>query len=268
MVLYRAALATETTIEWEEGFFTTHCNVEAGLDCVHTILEGIMNKTGATSRCLALTDYEHNFRNDFDPDYKNNRKLPSRKPISLLQLREALLENTEEEVYLWPGLEGDDVLGILSTRDSYRPDATKVIYSIDKDFQTIPGKLYLEKFEKTVDVTEEMADEYHMMQALAGDPTDGYSGCPGIGTRTALKALRSGRKRVVYQHELKRGPRKGQTEPRADDAKAESPWEIVVSYYEAAGLTEGDALRNARCARILRDQDYHKGRGEPILWQP
>ena len=33
-----------------------------------------------------------------------------------------------------------------------------------------------------------------MMQTLTGDSTDGYSGCPGIGVKTAQKDIRRPRK--------------------------------------------------------------------------
>ncbi len=45
-------------------------------------------------------------------------------------------------------------------------------------------------------------------------------------------------------------------------------WDTVVNAYEKAGLTEEDALVQARVARILRASDYDQSTQEPILWTP
>ena len=45
-------------------------------------------------------------------------------------------------------------------------------------------------------------------------------------------------------------------------------WSTVVKAFEDKGLTEDDALLNARLARILTIDDYDTTRQEPILWTP
>ena len=45
-------------------------------------------------------------------------------------------------------------------------------------------------------------------------------------------------------------------------------WATVVKAFEDKGLTEDDALLNARLARILTIDDYDTKRQEPILWTP
>lgn len=45
-------------------------------------------------------------------------------------------------------------------------------------------------------------------------------------------------------------------------------FEQVVKIFESKGLTEEDALRQARVARILRASDYNKKKKEVILWNP
>ena len=42
----------------------------------------------------------------------------------------------------------------------------------------IPGKLY--NLEDTITITPEEGAKWHLIQTLAGDQTDGYSGVPGI----------------------------------------------------------------------------------------
>ena len=45
-------------------------------------------------------------------------------------------------------------------------------------------------------------------------------------------------------------------------------WTTVVKAFTDKGLTEDDALLNARLARILTIDDYDTKRQEPILWTP
>jgi DNA polymerase-1 len=80
-----------------------------------------------------------------------------------------------------------------------------------------------------------------MFQTLVGDTSDGYKGCPGVGKVKAEKLLAGNDK--LY-------------------------WEIVRATFEKAGLTEQDALTQARLARILRFSDWDNEKKEPILWSP
>ena len=88
-------------------------------------------------------------------------------------------------------------------------------------------------------VTEEEANFNHLCQTLSGDRTDNYSGIPGCGPITAEKIL-----------------------------KGNETWAAVSDAYKRAGLTEEDALANARCARICRDGDYTPKTGQVRLWKP
>ena len=75
---------------------------------------------------------------------------------------------------------------------------------------------------------------------MAGDQTDGYSGCPSIGIKRAT---------TIFEN-------KGYS------------WKAVIETFEEKGLTEEDALLNARLARILTADDYDFKRKEPIPWTP
>jgi len=81
-----------------------------------------------------------------------------------------------------------------------------------------------------------------MLQTLMGDAVDGYKGCKGIGKIKANRLL--------------------------DNTPQKNWWRMVVKTYEAAGMTEGDALVQARVARILRNKDYDSETKQPILWRP
>ena len=130
-------------------------------------------------------------------------------------------------------LEADDAMGIYATEHP-----GNIIVSPDKDMRQIPGKLY--NLETTQDITAEEGAQWHYIQTLAGDQTDGYSGVPGIGVKRAETLFN----------------------------KEGYSWATVVKAFTDKGLTEDDALLNARLARILTIDDYDTERQEPILWTP
>jgi DNA polymerase-1 len=45
-------------------------------------------------------------------------------------------------------------------------------------------------------------------------------------------------------------------------------WNAIVRAYEKKGLTEADAIREARMARILRASDFDFKTMRPIPWMP
>jgi DNA polymerase-1 len=150
----------------------------------------------------------------------------------------------------FPGLEADDVMGILATK----PGADCIIVSQDKDMKTIPANIWTG--DKMLGVTKDEADYWHMFQTLTGDAVDGFKGCPGMGPVGAQKLLTA-----CYVQ----GAFNGTDHTRFSMEKA---WPAIVAAYEKKKLTEEDALRNARLARILRWDDWDKKKKEPILWTP
>jgi DNA polymerase-1 len=209
--------------------------VDRAREIVEAQIAGWMTKLDTTAVVVAFSD-SHNFRKDVYPAYKSNRS-GKRKPVAYKQVK-AWMEETWT-CYQRPGLEGDDILGILSTSDKII-SGQKIIISVDKDFKTIPGYFYNpDKDEKPVFYDVDQADYWHMMQTLMGDTTDGYPGCPGMGPKSAEKLLAE-----VWN------------------------WDTIVAAYEKKGLTEADALVQARCARILRTEDYDFKKKEVKLWTP
>ena len=106
-------------------------------------------------------------------------------------------------------LEGDDVCGILATDPNFCRGQQKVIVSLDKDLKGIPG--FYVKSLKDVDakgqtivheVSEAQADDWFTIQTIAGDATDGYGGCPGMGMERAQEAVKNRLKLVPYTHVL------------------------------------------------------------------
>ena len=109
---------------------------------------------------------------------------------------------------------------------------------LTKDMKQIPGKLY--NLEDTITITPEEGAKWHLIQTLAGDQTDGYSGVPGIGVKRAETLFN----------------------------KEGYSWATAVKAFTDKGLTEEDALLNARLARILTIEDYDTEQQEPKLWTP
>lgn len=193
----------------------------------------------ASDFILCLTDRGSNWRTEVLPSYKFSREGKLR-PLGHDHLLDWVFE--EYPCRRHKSLEGDDVLGLLSTGPLYS-DYRNIIVSIDKDMKTIPGWLYNPMKQTMVDISLEEADHFHLTQTLTGDSTDGYKGCPGVGPVGAEKVL-------------------GMVRP------AGRPWVAVVEAYEKANLTEADALAQARVAHILRHGEYDFGTHEVKLWEP
>lgn len=235
VLLYQYSSAVEKVVEWEPDRFTLSADAKEAKERVDLAVEELREDLDADAVIMCLSDTE-NFRKVILPTYKSGRK-KSRKPICYIELKEYV-----QDVYrsrLLPGLEADDVLGILMT--GRRIKGEKVIVSIDKDLDTIAGLHYNPWAEdpEIYEVTPEEADYNHLLQTLTGDATDGYSGCPKIGPTRA--------KRILDE---------------------ECSWPAVVEAYEKAGLCEDEALVQARVARILRKSEWNERKKEVLLWTP
>lgn len=193
--------------------------------------------------CLSETD-ALDYRRQIDPTYKAKR-VGARKPLCFYDLKAKL--KAEYTCRFLPGLEADDVMGILATKPG--PD-NKIIVSKDKDMKTIRTKVW--NGSTFYNITQEQADRWHLYQTLIGDAVDGYKGCPGVGPKGAEKILRAP---AV------------EGEP-VDEFFNPVLWPRVVAAYVKAGLTEEDALRQTRLACILRWSDWCSETKTPKLWTP
>lgn len=268
-----AALLEPVKMEEElgRGYYIQTANLEDTKDALVEKTEELLDLLNADKAVYCLTD-PYNFRYDVFAQYKANRS-EDKKPFTLKLIRDWLME--EKDAWMRRGLEGDDIMGILSTSNII--PGQKIIVSIDKDMKTIPG-LYVrnvetdpftgKRFAPVQEITEAEADRWHMIQTLAGDATDGYPGCPGVGLTRATEAVDSMTRLEPYEYQITRGKRKGEVEVRYEEAPADNLWDVVVSRYKAAGLNEEAALQQARVARICRANDYDFQRKRPILWTP
>ena len=236
VILYQVASACEISTNWGDDLWTLHADAKEAKQRVDITLSRLYERLDACEMIITLSGAK-NFRKEILPTYKGNRK-KTRKPVIFPPLKEYL-----REIYTvveYDNLEGDDVLGLIAT-GMKKIKGDPLIVSIDKDMKTIPAKHYNpDKDEEGIfKVTLEEADYFHLYQSLMGDQTDGYSGCPGIGPKTAAKIL-----------------------------DKECSWSKVKETYEINGLTEDDALVQARVARILRHGEYNPKTQEINLWQP
>jgi DNA polymerase-1 len=167
-----------------------------------------------------------NFRKRVDPAYKGHRN--RKKPCGYKRVINHLYN--DYKVIIMPELEADDSMGVYATSND-----DCVICSPDKDMKQIPGRLF--NMDEMFTITKQDGWQWFLIQTLSGDQTDGYSGAPGFGVKTSAKFFGEN----------------GYT------------WNTVLDAFIQKGLTEEDALKNARLAKILTAEDYNNG---PILWSP
>jgi len=278
-IAFMAAAAVQHTLTDEQGFVQPFAKVEQGEAAVDSIIMGLFSDLKGTGLQVYLSDPEGSWRLQLQESYKGNRvefadegTTAKVRPLLLGRLKEYLKAKYGAEY--WPGLEADDVLGILMTRPVSYP-GERIMVGRDKDFNTIPGLHHQIKIDVDSkgrplvrEVSEDFANWFHMVQALAGDRVDGYAGCPKIGMTRAKEILSAPHMLVKSETTVTRGPRKGQTTTKWVKGKECTMWECVVAYYVAAGQTEREALLNARLAHICRAEDYNDKDGSVKLWVP
>lgn len=233
IIVYQAAAVCERIVEFDTDLHVLYSDVAEAKVVLDERLAQLEEDTGVANGDMVFCFSDKvNFRKGILPTYKGNRK-NTRKPIAYSPLK-TWVEETFDCVTM-PGLEGDDVIGIMATDPGDNNDY--IVWSIDKDLMQIPGKHW--GLDEVKEVAAEDGDRFHLFQALMGDATDGYSGCPGIGAKRAEGIL-----------------------------DLECSWDAVVRAYEAKGLTEDDALVQAQVARICQHSDYDFEKQEVIPWQP
>ena len=226
-IVYKCCAAAETEMDFGDDVIVVTSKFSEAYKCVQRDIEKIKREFPFYEEIILFFTSPNNFRKKILPEYKGHRN--RKKPCGFKRVVNQLKK--DYKVIVKDTLEADDTMGIYATKYP-----GNIIVSPDKDMKQIPGKLY--NFDETIDITPEEGARWHLIQSMAGDNTDGYSGVPGIGIKRAEKIFSE----------------KGYT------------WQAVVETFEEKGMTEADALTNARLARILTINDYDEAKKEPILW--
>ena len=234
IILYKACLVSEEEVDWGNDQWILWSNLNLVKTVIDDQVDLIVEEMEADRSLLCFSDV-NNFRKDVNPEYKANRR-GTRKPMCF---KPALQYCKDTYPYrIFENLEADDTIGIIGTTEN---ENDYVIVSEDKDLLTIPGLHWDLKLKRLYRIEEEEADFNFYKQTLMGDTVDNYKGCPKVGSVTAEKIL--------------------------NEAKGEDLWQTVVNKYLKAGMTEEDAILNARMARILRRDEYDLVTHEIKLWK-
>ena len=226
-IVYKACAGAEDEIDWGDDVITVVSKFSEAMKNVERDLTKIKGEfLWDVPEMIVFFSDSKNFRKKIYPEYKGhrNRKKPCgyRRVITELGKRYELIR--------LPELEADDAMGIYATEHP-----GNIIVSPDKDMRQIPGKLF--DMKETVTIEPEEGRRWHLIQTLAGDQTDGYGGCPGIGIKRAVALFEEG----GYN------------------------WDVVVKAFADKDLGEDVALMNAQLAKILTNKEYD---GQVIPWNP
>lgn len=233
--IYKATVIKVEDTDWEAETITSRPpTFEEACEALGRIVDAWVQAVDADEYVFCLSPKERGlFRRGIYPDYKQAR---GEKPEQYKPLEEWCHENLP--VVWYPGLEADDVMGVLSGEG-------KVICSNDKDMKTVPGRLYITGKQQLVTITPSRADWQWMYQTLMGDSTDGFGGCIGCGPKTAEKILDDCTNLRSMVHEAVRlyeAPKKGK--------------------YKDVVQTAQDFRIQTALARILRPSDYNPTTGD------
>lgn len=238
MIIFRATAQAEKEIHWGGDLWTLHSELSDVKAYIDDVVMSVVDKVlhhyqheGAYNIVMCLSGGNY-YRKQLLPTYKLNRE-GKRKPLAYSKAVEWVRQNFE--CYQRNRLEADDLLGILGTD----PTLNTVIVSGDKDMRSIPCHFYDLLHDMYYDTTLDEANYWHLYQTLVGDTADNYKGCPKVGEVGATKLL-----------------------------SKNCSWQAVVDAYAKAGLTEEDALLQARVAYILRYTDYNPKTNKIKLWTP
>ena len=228
-IVYKSCAAAEDEIDWGDDVITVVSRFTEAFGNTLKELKKIQDSFPWSTQTILFFSDSVNFRKKIYPDYKGHRN--RKKPCGYKRVITKLKD--EFEVIKMPTLEADDALGIYAT---LYPD--NIICSPDKDMKQIPGKVY--DLEIVHEITPQEGMQWHYIQTLAGDQTDGYSGVPGLGVKRSAALF----ERDGYS------------------------WQTIVNAFAEKGLGEDVALQNARLAKILTCDDYDLELKRPILWTP
>ena len=243
-ILIAAAFASQSVFQWDDETVSFKCDLKKAKEIVEAQLDkyrdAVGDKDAGIVMCYSCPTRRY-FRHDVYGPYKATRS-SSIPPVGLTALREAA-----QSRYLsrhQTNLEADDVCGILATQKVATipsfAGADRVVVSVDKDLQQIPG-LHLNATNPTevYKVSPERAEYFLWEQVLTGDTVDNYPGLKGVGPVKAKAILSQDQPYVVS----------------------------VMDAYEKAGMSPEYLASQVNCARILTNKFFNFRERKPVLWQ-
>ena len=228
-IVYKSCAAAETEIDFGDDVIIVTSKFTEAYNKVTRELNKIHDAIWDSGEMILFFSDSTNFRKKIQADYKGHRN--RKKPCGYKRVINALKD--DYRVIIMPSLEADDAMGIYATKNP-----GNMICSPDKDMRQIPGKLY--DMETITLISETTGPQWHLIQTLAGDQTDGYSGVNGIGIKRAEALFKE----------------KGYS------------WKTVKDTFIEKDSDEETALINARLAKILTKDDYDFKNNKPIPWTP
>jgi DNA polymerase-1 len=231
LYLYRAAASAEEETDWGDDVWSLSTDLKQAKAYFADQISEFATELNVKDIVVTLSGHK-NFRKTVATSYKAARR-KTRKPVGYKLLTEWAKANYN--TIQVDCLEADDVMGILGSVAQTRA----IVVSDDKDMKSVPCRLYRPMKQERLEISEAEADRHFYTQVLTGDATDGYSGCPKIGPKTAEK--------VLGNHPT---------------------WNAVVNAYQKENLTADYALTQARLARILRASDWDEEAQAVTLWKP
>ena len=175
-----------------------------------------------------FSDPNSNFRYDLYPEYKANRKRGSRSEL-FYRLRKWVMK----KYGCVENVEADDVVAYY-VREKGWLGAT-----FDKDLLYGVSGIWFDTYNtrrNIVDTGVLQAQQFNLIQTLAGDPSDYIEGLPRVGHATAIKLL----------------------------DKYGWNWAGVIAVYESKGMTEKDAFLSRRLIGL----DLWTPKKGVKLWKP
>lgn len=266
---YRVAAAVQDVTNWgdgehdEDAVYTTTCCMQKAMYAFNRCIAEFCGAYDVDKGWIFLSG-PNNWRYGILPDYKANRA--GVRPIGLRGMRQLI--QSQYFTYQNLILEADDFIGITATNPSILESYDPIIVTEDKDLKQIPGKHAVGSTGEIVDISPKEAEDFHLTQLLAGDPTDGYSGCPGFGMVTAQKFVEAPYfARPSVNKEGKKTWKKEST------CRGNTWGAIVTQFQKAHNLDDFEeaeriALVQARVAHILHYEDYDAVNNQVISWLP
>lgn len=266
VLAFVAASAVQIAVE-EDGMIRQMGNIREGEVVVDNLISSaaaMLHSRGAARVFYLSCKTEDGWRKNLWPQYKEARgEKASERPLLLDKLKDYLRE--EYGATSVNKLEADDMIGIVMTEYEH---GTHCSVGRDKDFLTIPGCHHTIQTDFFHNQSLQEANAFFYAQVLAGDRVDGFFGAEGIGMKRAVDIIAAGKRVIPQRGVITRGPNKGKETTKWVTEDAETIWDVIVTHYEKSGQTEGEALRNARLANILRHDQYNMETGEIIFWSP